>query len=182
MPSGYGVIVTRPRRQLYAIASRPVESHRGSYYDCSQRTIDRATHLYGHHSRQYVSLRHAVDEIVAQNDLSRTPDRSESAAIRRLRDAKNWCERDGNRWGPDLVIKAFLDLDAIFFCGRLRDIVKVVWKRHLRDPTMAGICKKDRAHPNSGRREIWLNADVILRARERRPFQEMFATVLHEMW
>ena len=182
MPSGYGVIVSRRRQELYALAFQPFSCNRGSYYDCTQRTIDRATHLYGHHSRQYVSSRRAVDEIVARNDLRRSPGRDESAAIRRLRDARNWCEGEGNRWGPDLVIKAFLDLDTIFFCGRLRDIVKVVWKQNLHDPTMAGICKKDRARPNSGRREIWLNADVILRARERRPFQEMFATVLHEMW
>lgn len=34
----------------YAAAFRPVRNDRGTYYDCSQRTIERATHLYGHHS------------------------------------------------------------------------------------------------------------------------------------
>ena len=177
MPSGYGILPSRPRAELYAAAFRPVYNDRGSYYDCSQRTIDRATHLYGHHTGQYVSSRHAVDEIVEHNNLRRRPGRSESDAIHRLRYAKNRCER--HPWGPDLVIKAFLDLDNIFFCRRLRDIVKVVWKRNLHDPTMAGCCN---FQPNSGRCEIWLNADVILRARERRPFQEMWATILHEMW
>ena len=180
MPSGHGVIPSRPRPELYAAAFRNVHGDRGSYYDCSQHTINRATHLLGHHSGQYVSIRRAVDEIVAHNDLRRRPGRSESDAIHRLRYAKNPCER--HLWGPDLVIKAFLDLDKIFFCSRLRDIVKVVWKRNLHEPRMAGCCTTDSADPNSGRCEIWLNADVILRARERRPFQEMFATILHEMW
>ena len=180
MPSGYGVIPSGPREELYARAFRPVYSNRGSYYECSQRDIDRATHLYGHHSGHYVSSRRAVDEIVTQNNLRRTPGPSESDAVRRLRHAKNRCERDG--WGPDLVIKAFLDLDKIFFCSRLRDIVKVKWKRNLHRPGMSGCCVRDSAHPNSRRREIWLNADVILRRSERRPFSEMFSTILHEMW
>ena len=180
MPSGYGIIVTRPRQELYAAAFRNVYNDRGSYYDCAQSTIDRATHFHGHHNGHFVSSRRAVDEIVAQNDLRRRSNQSERDAIHRLRYAIRWCET--HRWGPDLVIKAFLDLDKIFFCGRLRDIVKVVWKRNLHRPGMAGCCKKDSAHPNSGRREIWMNADEILLAHERRPFQELFATVLHEMW
>ena len=170
----------RSRSELYALAFRTVYCDRGTYYDCAQRTIDRATHLYGRHSGQYVSLRRAVDEIVTQNNLRRRPGRSESDAIHRLQYAKNWCQR--HPWAPDLVIKAFLDLDTIFFCGRLRDIVKVSWKRNLHDPTMAGCCKTERRHPNSGRCLIWLNADVILRRRAQRPFKEMFATILHEMW
>ena len=180
MPSGYGIIRTRPRQELYILASRNVRCDRGTYYDCSQHTIDRATHFHAHHSGNYVSSRGAVDEIVRHNDLRRMPGPSESEAIHRLRYAKNRCER--HPWGPDLVIKAFLDLDKIFFCSRLRDIVKVVWKRNLREPGMAGCCHKDSANPNSGRREIWLNADEIFRIREQRPFSEMFCTVLHEMW
>ena len=180
MPSGYGNIPSRPRDELYALAFRSFHNNRGSFYDCSQLTIDRATHLHGHHSGQYVSLRRAVDEIVAQNDLGRTPGPSESQAIHRLRYAKNRCEQ--HLWGPDLVIKAFLDLDNIFFCRRLRDIVRVEWKRNLRDQRMAGCCTSITTGPKSRCCVIWLNADVILRAQERRPFQEMFATILHEMW
>ena len=180
MPSGYGVIPSRPRQELHAAAFRPVYNDRGSYYDCSQRTIDRATHLYGHHSGHYVSSRHAVDEIVRHNSLRRRPDRSESDVIHRLRYAKNRCEQ--HAWGPDLVIKAFLDLDKIFFCSRLRDTVKVVWKRNLHEPHTSGLCRLDTGNPTSGRYEIWMNADKLLRAGEPRQFKEMWATILHEMW
>ena len=180
MPSQYATFVTRPRDELYALAFGIVRSNRGSYYNCSQETINWATQFHYGHSGEYISARHAVEEIVRQNDLRRRSTSSERDAIHRLRAAINWSER--NRWGPDLVIKAFLDLDRIFFCGRLRGIVKVKWKRNLHSPHMAGICKKDQDRPNSGRREIWLNADKILRTREHRPFQEMWATILHEMW
>lgn len=180
MPSRHRVIVSRPHRELYEAAFRTVYTDRGTRYDCSPRDIDRATHFRGHHSGVYVSARRADYEIVEQNRLSRAPSSSERAAIHRLRSSIDWCER--NRWGPDLVIKAFLDLDKIFFCGMLRDIVLVKWKRNLNRPGMTGCCHKDSLNPNSGRREIWLNADEILRARERYPFAEMLSTVLHEMW
>ena len=180
MPSRYGVIVSSPRQELYDAAFRNVYTDRGTRYDCSPTDIDRATHLRGRHSGAYVSPHRADYEIVEHNRLSRVPNPSERAAIHRLRSSIDWCER--HRWGPDLVVKAFLDLDKIFFCSRLRDIVRVKWKRNLSRPGMAGCCVKDSTNPNSGRREIWLNADEILRARERTPFAEMFSTVLHEMW
>lgn len=180
MPSGYGVIVTPPRQDLYAAAFRSVHANRGTRYSCSQTDIDRATHLRGHDSGEYIGRNRADREIVDQNSLRRVPGRSEAAAVRRLTDAIRGCER--HRWYPDLVIKAFLDLDKIFFCGRLRDIVKVVWKRNLNRPGVAGVCMKETANPNSGRREIWLNADEILLSPNRGPFREVFATILHEMW
>lgn len=180
MPSRHRVIVSRPRRELYEAAFRNVYTDRGTRYDCSPRDIDRATHFRGHHSGGYVSARRADYEIVERNRLSRAPSSSERAALHRLRSSLDWCE--WNRWGPDLIIKAFLDLDKIFFCGMLRDIVLVKWKRNLNRPGMSGCCMKDSMNPNSGRREIWLNADEILRARERYPFAEMFSTLLHEMW
>lgn len=180
MPSGYGVIITPPRQELYAAAFRSVHANRGTAYSCSETDIDRATHFRGRHSGQYIGRNRADREIVDQNSLRRVPGRSEAAAITRLKDAIRGCER--HRWYPDLVVKAFLDLDKIFFCGRLRDIVKVAWKRNLNRPAVAGLCPPDRGNPNSGRCEIWLNADVILLSPHRSPFREVFATILHEMW
>ena len=180
MPSRRGVIVVRPRQELFAAAFRNVHADRGSRYSCTQSDIDRATHFRGHHNGQYVSINRATDEIVAHNRSGRAVSQSEAAAIHRLQTGIRGCER--HSWGPDLVIKAFLDLDKIFFCSRLRDIVRVVWKRNLNRPGMAGSCMKDSSNPNSGRREIWLNADEIILYRGSPPFAEMWATLLHEMW
>lgn len=177
MPGGYGVIITPPRQELYAAAFRSVHVNRGTQYACSNSDIYRATRFRGHHSGQYIGRTNADREIVEHNSLRRTPSRNEAAAIHRLREAIRGCER--HRWYPDLVIKAFLDLDKIFFCSRLRDIVKVAWKRL--PPGTAGVCVKDRANPNSGRYEILLNADEILLDPTRSAFREMFATILHEM-
>ena len=183
MPTGYGVIHSGDRQVLYDSAFRPVNKNTGSYYDCSQHTIDRATHPHGRHTGQYVSRRRAVHEIVAHNAVTRPLSRRERHAMHRLRQARNLCHT--RTWGADLVIKAFLDLDVIFFCSRLRDMVKVKWKRIPRGrdgKRVAGLCGADDSDPTSGRREIWLNAGSILRPRQRRPFQEMWTTILHEMW
>lgn len=182
MPSPSHVINTRPRRELYDAALRHVYSNRGTYYDISQNDIDRTTHPRGHNTAPYRSLQSIEDEIVAHNRLDRAPSRSETAAIHRLNDAIRWCEH--NRWGPDIVIKAFLDLDKIFFCSRLRDLVKVVWKPNINSPGhyLCGLTKRDSTNPDSGRYEIWLNADEIIRSRQHTPFRQMFVTILHEMW
>lgn len=181
MPPRIGTISFIPRQELFAEAFRNVYTDRGTRYSCTQSDIDAATHFHGHHSGHYVSANRADDEIAQHNDLRRVPGRSEDAAIHRLLDGLRGCER--RRWGPDLVIKAFLDLDRIFFCGRLRGNVRVIWKRNMHRPGVAGYCTRNGASSSSGRCEIWLNADVILLATPRpTPFLEMFATILHEMW
>ncbi len=180
MPTQWAHVPSRPRQELFALASRGVHANSGTHYPCSSSDIDRARHFHRHHRGEYVSARRADREIVEHNDPRRTPSRSEAAAIRRLVGSIRRCE--WHLWGPDIVIKAFLDLDQIFFCGRLKDIVRVVWKSNLNRPGMAGNCARDSSDPNSGRREIWLNANEILLAHNRYPFTEMWATVLHEMW
>ena len=90
MPSGRGVIITPPRQELYAATFRSVHANRGTPYACLQTDIDRATHLRGHHSGQYIGRNHADREIVEQNSLRRGPGRSEAAAVTRLKDAIRW--------------------------------------------------------------------------------------------
>lgn len=165
-----------PRQELFNETSRRVSINQGTSYRCTQ-DIDRATHFHGHHSVHLTSANRADNEIVEHNDLRRSPGSGERAAIDRLVDAIRGCAR--YRWGPDLVIKAFLDLDKIFFCSRLRDTVRVFWKRDQRRPGTAGTCTRN--HVGPGRVEIWLKADEIF-FHGRVPFNEMFATILHEMW
>lgn len=171
------VIHPRPPPDHYAAAFEPIRPDTGTYYPCSQRDIEDTIHFTRDHNGHYVSTRRAVHEIVSQNDLTRRPSDLEYAAIRRLRNAIDWCFRH-RTWGPDLVIKAFKDLDTIFFCGRLAGIVKVKWVRH--HPDFTGLCRRESSR--STRCKISLSADAILGSRERTPFNEMWATILHEMW
>ena len=99
----------------------PIEGHN----ILAHNDIDRAQNFGANLSGQYISLIQSDRELHAQNHPNRTPGPSEAAAVRRLFDAISRCRTHG--WGPDIVIKAFLDLDKIFFCGRLRDVVKIVW-------------------------------------------------------
>ena len=57
----------------------------------------------------------AAYQIVRHNRLGKEPSPEEVDAIERLRD----CLKIIKAWGPDVVLKAFKDLDTVFFKGRL---------------------------------------------------------------
>ena len=108
--------------------------------------------------------------------MRRKPGNLEMSAIERISRAIA-AGHDGV-WGPDLIIKAFCDLDTIFFCGRLRGHVCVRW---LRDWSKDGSTKwGTTALLGEGKCAIKMNADTIL-LKDRHPFTKMFATMLHEM-
>lgn len=125
----------------------------------------------------FVSARQACLDIVKHNDLRRKPRDSERDAIERLSTAI--AEGRRGTWGPDLIIKAFCDLDIVFFRGRLRGHVCVRW---LPDWSAPGCTTWGSAvFVGEGKCAIRMNADTILRDHPR-PFERMFATILHEMW
>lgn len=174
-------ILPRPRHELYPLALRNVYDNRGTWYDIPQESIDRVTYPRGQPTAPWRTLRSLEAELNEHNRLDRALSSGESRAHGRLNDAILWCQN--NKWGPDLVIKAFLDLDRLFFCSRLRDFVKVIWKPSFNSPgrTIAGFVKTDDAHPDSGRFEIWMNAREIIQSGSHPPFHQMFITLLHEM-
>lgn len=124
-----------------------------------------------------VSPRQACLDIFQHNDSRRKPGKMEREAIGRVSKAiATWRNRS---WGPDLIIKAFCDLDIIFFGGRLRGHVCVRW---LPDWSPAGhTLWGTTVFLGEGKCAIRLNADTIL-LDDGRPFECMFATILHEMW
>ena len=119
----------------------------------------------------------ATFDIFEHNKLSRKPGILEQEAIERLNRAIV-AGRAGS-WGPDLIIKAFCDLDVVFFRGRLRGQVCVRWLPDWSAPgrTVWGCC----VFRGRGKCAIRLNVDTILRDHPH-PFECMFGTMLHEMW
>ena len=187
----------RQRRRRDAF--RDVSLDSGTVYDCTQSDLDvtggLARHEYPEDARvdrsashekwfrkpnhgPFTGPRQACLEIVEHNDSRRKPEIPELEAIERLSNALRAGSRD-DAWGPDLIIKAFCDLDVVFFCGRLRGHVCVRWLPNWSQERVPMF--GETVFVGEGKCAIKLNADSILLDHPY-PFVMMFGTLLHEMW
>ena len=186
------------RQELYQAAFADVTVDSGSDYACTQSDLEAtgglARQLYpeDHHKDRkaskrkwfsqpnpgpFITPRQASRDIFEHNDLRRKPHKFERGAIERLCEAIDR-GRHGD-WSPDFIIKAFCDLDIVFFGGQLRGHVCVRWQPNWSLPgeTMWGRC----VFLEAGKCAIRLNADTILLDHPR-PLEHMLVTMLHEMW
>lgn len=176
------------REYLYQSSSDKFYAEYGSLYLCSQNELD--FHRRGQFSRKnkgpFVSLVKATEEVMVQNDERRRPPIAEIDAISNL--AK--VVRDHTyRYHPDLVIKAFNDLDTIFFGGRLHGNVLVSWANSIECAEIArevGFfygCTHSRSPEEKGQARIQLNARAMFleNDEDENPLLAMFCTLLHEV-
>lgn len=121
----------------------------------------------------------AAREIYDHNDPRRATSASgEDEAISRLVTGIQNARR--GPWGPDLAIKAFCDLDKVFFCGRLRGHVCVTWQP---DSFFGNDCYGSTEYLGAGKCVINLNPHTnFFGPLCDSGFGQMFATLLHEMW
>ena len=156
-----------------------VDARHGTPYPCRQEDLDFIRHHPSRNDGPFVSPRQATLEVVQHNDLRRQLPSYERDALRRLSNAVHHASR--HRWGPDLAIKTFLDLDVVFFGGSLGGYVCVSWKGMatgvFADGGESQGCTSE--CPRPGHALIQLNAEAILLGPS--PFSHMFSTVLHEM-
>lgn len=114
-------------QQTYKEAFEPFRADGGTQYPCSQNDID--FHSRGKFARPnkgpFVSAAEATSEIVWHNKETRKVPPVESAAIEKSIDAILDAEEYG--YGPDIIVKAFSDLDLVFINARLRGNVCVQW-------------------------------------------------------
>ena len=130
-----------------------------------------------------------------QNDQRRTHSPAEHVAIANLQYlVRISAER---RIGPDIVVKAFADLDAVFFGGRLRGNVVVSWASDARATSLNEQRNLPPAHPwwgvapfrypgEDGQCRIEFCARVMFlppatTACDLDPLKRMVETMLHEM-
>ena len=127
----------------------------------------------------FLDARIAAREVFEHNDPKRTPSAAENEAIHRLDTA---FKDAGQRfWGPDLVIKAFCDLDKVFFCARLMGHVYLSWQPHIDHGT--GDVWGTTGYLGRGKAVIYLDAyNIFFQPEGGSGFVQMFATLLHEMW
>lgn len=161
-------------QQLYERADRrPLENH-GTAYPCRQGDLDLIwKHQHHNEDAEYITPAEATAEL-----CDWLHDRSEPDALKRLQTGTS------TRWGPDLIIKAFKDLDRAFFKGTLMGNVRVVWKGHE---------DWDRRSPGDDARgitmmvrhaqcTIFLNAgEVLCDGEVQDVYRGMWRTLLHEM-
>lgn len=174
----------RSRRHLWDEALLPIRLNRGTPYPCSATKLQDATTPSRRPARRPISKLQASFNIRNQNYLGSHVSTDEYQALCRLEDAILEVVA-GGYWSPDLLIKAFCDLDLVFFGGHLRGHCHVQWK-------------PDRWFPGSRRRHefiygqtialqegkcmIALCADGIFGDYSKDAFKESWRTLLHEMW
>ena len=126
----------------------------------------------------FVEVRTAAREVFDHNHPTRIPSVAEDEAMSRLMTAFEKARREP--WGPDLAIKAFCDLDKVFFCGRLKGHVCLTWDA---DSVCGKDCWGSTQYLDKGKCVILLNADHIFHhPPDGLGFVQMFSTLLHEMW
>ena len=175
----------RPARQLRGMALRPISLNAGTPYPCTAGELRDAINPNRHSRRSsdFIIADQASYEVYAQNARGRNLGRGEYNAMCRLEECIVAVFRDRLDWTPDLIIKAFCDLDRVFFCGRLRGYVRVRWVPGSYFPAQRRTAFGYTEILGGGKAEIVLNADGIFsRTLPLSGFLEMFRTMLHEMW
>ena len=174
------------RMSLYEAARKPVRKNEGTPYPCEQRDLDGyLKHERDNSKARYITAIQATNELCDWLDHYKEPDASSLAALERLRDGIRL-----DPWGPDLVIKAFKDLDLAFFKGTLLGNVRVKWMCRTEwlktiDPRCDSpmeVVGYTQPGPHA-QCAIALNAHhhLLNAHRTPNPFREMWRTLLHEM-
>ena len=194
-------VFIRDPKELFAEASKDISLSTGTAYPCTQKDLDtcggktRRTSRTRDHAQlramwfsqpnksPSVSIKTAAREIFEHNDSKRTerilPVKEREAIDRLLAMLEKACQ---DPWGPDLAIKTFCDLDAVFFRGKLKGHVCITWvdvgefpERNVFGHTI---------FLGQGKAVIQLNAQFVFfdwGVEDGRLFAQMLATVLHEM-
>ena len=116
-------------------------------------------------------------QLVQHNRPDKDVPREEADAIKRVRDCLKI-----KKWGPDLIIKAFRDLDTVFFKGRIVGNCLVRWRDREGCERTHRACEFYGATTPVGplenrQTQITLNANIMFFQCED-PYIEMWRTVL----
>lgn len=176
-----------PSEEAYQQAFLPFRTDTGTPYPCYQSDLD--VHNTGVFQRPnkfpLVSAMEATRDVMYQNHVTTRVPPTELVAIDNLKKTVDAVEKRMD-FGPDLAVKAFGDLDLLFFGGWLRDNVRVQWVKandHARFSQAAKRVWAVATHlPERGKCLIKLNADILLRrSDEEDPLRFILGTLLHEM-
>ena len=171
-------------------AFKPFGVDTGTSYPTTQEELDfhRRSLWLRPNPNKFVSENCATADMMRQNDPKRRVSKAEFEACERLKTLlRN--HKAGHPYGPDLAVKAFKDLDLVFFGGHLSGHVTVRWSGCSKiggfDCDGKGKCcygfAQNTIRHGSGQCRIFLNADLIFSSGIEDPFKQMMTTLLHEM-
>ena len=101
--------------KLLRLTELPVIVGKGTDYPCTQGQIDAYQHFRG---RDVPSIR-GTREVIRYFNRFLYPAPVQTSSLKRLAMSIN----HPGKWGPDVAVKAFHDIDTAFFGGELRDRV-----------------------------------------------------------
>ena len=161
---------------LVEMSMYPVLPDSGTNYPCSMRLLQSYQTFPEPSSGRFYSRRAAERGALEFLDKPAMPGSKEANALHRI-----GAGLDLPNWGPDLIIKAFRDLDIAFFGGKLTGKVMVNWAtpeecyREEALGTAYGITR----HLGYGRAHIVLNPLIIFKDGRPGTFCAMWMTVSH---
>ena len=184
--------------QMFNEAFQPFRHDKGTAYPTRQSDID--FHNNGSFTARnrgpFLTEADTTEYMMKHNTLTKRPRTSEQAAMDRLANALR-DYRNGHKLGPDFAIKAFSDLDLVFFGGHLTANVCVSWSSNETDirleaPTchhkeglqavILGVTERRRRCGERGQCRIVLNAETLFsRTAPWEPVERMIGVLLHEM-
>lgn len=178
------------RQRLHSAALQEFRIDRGTPYPCFQPELDfhHIPEFIHPNDKPSISKHAATEENMWHNEPRRTIPTLEAAAISRLQKSIKSFDARKETHGPDFLIKAFLDLDTVFFGGFLRGNVKVKWNSDATDPYLEkksplGYCNMPWTDGESRQTHITLNARALLEMTVNVDpwLYDAIATLLHEM-
>ncbi|KAI9703855.1 MAG: hypothetical protein M1836_007627 [Candelina mexicana] len=154
----------------------PVYEDRGTPYAVTQKEIDEIQdpNRFPRWTGRCISQRRATQQLVDAHSHGVHLDHDQLAAMDRLQGLGNL-----NRWGSDIAIKAFNDLDKIFFMGTLRGNVYLRWSDKF-DTTAAawlGVTQP----PSDASPRIMIQLSTTTLKSRLCSLRDVWATLLHEM-
>jgi len=167
--------------EMYEEAFVPFRVDTGTPYPSNQKQLDYHWESFFEYRNKgpFVSSNRATEDMLKHNDLDRRISSAEGATITRLQTLIVDVQR-GGYWGPDVAVKAFEDLDLVFFGGHLHGHVCVCWD-DLADHILGWTEFPTDSKKHENQCHIVLNAQLIFGEADFHPFVQMVHTLLHEM-
>ena len=166
------------RRFLYNTTRHEVRTDRGTPYPCSQDDLDGYVKFrHSNEQAQYITPNSATNELTRW--LSEDPDPDADAALHRLRAGLKLMP-----WAPDIVIKAFRDLDIAFFKGTLSGNVTVRWEGKFKWVRKYGFEPAYGLTDKQGHAQCHIALcayAIFIDEKSYIPYRQMWETLLHEM-
>ena len=164
--------------RLYEEACDYVEINRGTDYPCEERHLKELAGNLRTHNGRFATLRHGTESLLRHLDKSREPSRREYEALDLL---GGFLSQGG--YGADIAIKAFVDLDHVFFRGKLHGFVTVQWVNEKEIKAIQGVdALGATSNIDEGRAWIKMSKGVFARTYDGDGVATcMWGTLLHEM-